>query len=366
LSDSRPFFKTPFLRRRDFLRSLLVSPALVPCTQSALLARTAKFLERGSASKEPERGPLTANADFFVRSHFASPQMNADSWKLEIAGLVSEPLHLSYSDLLLTTPVRVALTMECAGNLSGGKGVGNAMWSGVPLAALLKQAGIKSGASNVILYGADSGKAEDLPAETNFARAIPIDRAMRDSTILAYEMNGSPLPADHGFPLRALVGGWYGMDSVKWLTRIEVSDQPFQGYFQQKHYVTKEKGGSGRPITGMLVNSKFLRPSPDEEIREKIYRAEGLAWAGEASILKVELRWGPAETWQSATLDTNPAPYTWTRWSYDWQVPMPGKYTLEVRATDSNGNMQPSARDSAREDAYELNSSQHINVIVGR
>ena len=306
----------------------------------------------------------TSNADFFIRNHFETPQINPDTWNLEVTGLVSTPLKMSYSDLLLMTPVRLPCTVECAGNLSGGKGVGNAVWSGVSLTSLLKQAGVKSQANTLILYGADSGSGEDLLQNTHFARSIPLEKAMSDSTILAYEMNSSPLPADHGFPLRAIVGGWYGMDSVKWLNRIELTTQPFQGYFQQKHYVAIPKDGMTRPITQMLVSSKFVRPSQDEEIHEKTYRLEGVAWAGEKKVAKVEVRTIDSEAWQIATLSATSSPYVWASWNYDWHVPRPGKFTLEVRATDEAGNTQPEAREPGRQDAYELNTSHRIDVTV--
>lgn len=351
------------MRRRDFLRGLLLTPAVVPFTQSALLRRAAALLQ-GPKSPATFRELITANPDFFIRNHFQTPQIGSEAWNLEITGLVSKPAKLSYSDLLLMNPVRLTCTTECAGNLSGGKGVGNAVWSGVSLAALLRQAEAKSQAAYVILHGADSGTGDELPPGTHFARAIPLEKALNESTLLAYEMNGSPLPAEHGFPLRAIVAGWYGMDSVKWLTRIEVTDQPFQGYFQQKHYVATNRDGSVRPITRMLVSSKFLRPAQDDEIREKTYRVEGVAWAGEGRIAKVEFRAGSNEAWQTAALESSPSPYIWTRWSYDWHVPGPGKYTLEVRATDSDGNTQPMVRDSSRQDAYELNTTQCVNVVA--
>jgi DMSO/TMAO reductase YedYZ molybdopterin-dependent catalytic subunit len=254
--------------------------------------------------------------------------------------------------------------MECAGNASGGIGVGNAVWTGIPLADVLKQARAKASATTVILHGADSGTGEGVPANTHFARAIPFERAMDASTLLVYEMNGSPLPADHGFPLRALVAGWYGMDSVKWLTRIELTSQPFEGYFQQQYYVALQANGERRPITRMLINSKFLRPSDGEEIGAKIYRAEGVAWAGERKISKVEFRTAPGNSWQPATLAAQSATLTWTSWNYDWHIPSAGKYTLEVRASDDEGKIQPDVRDPGRQDAYELNTPHRINVTV--
>ena len=357
------------MERREFLRALLFSPGLVRTwvgMQSALLAgqRPNGAAVQSPLSKQAPRERVTANGDFFVRNHFQTPQISVDSWSLVVDGLVSSPLKLSYSDILLMNSVRRPTTMECAGNISGGVGVGNAVWSGVPLADLLKQAGPRPGASTVVLHGADSGEGEGLPGNTHFARGIPLEKAADASTLLAYEMNGSPLPADHGFPLRALVGGWYGMDSVKWLSRVQISDQPFQGYFQQRHYVALRANGEPRAVTRMLVNSRFLRPSEGEEIHTGTYRVEGVAWAGEGKIAKVEFRPGPGETWQTVTLAASSAPMTWTPWSYDWHVPAAGKYTLEVRATDGEGETQPEARDPDRQDAYELNTSQRISVTA--
>lgn len=369
LVERRKFRMSATMERREFLRALVFSPGLIPSwvgMQSALVAgqRPSRLAFQSPLSKEAPRERVTANGDFFVRNHFRTPQISADSWSLVVDGLVSTPLKLSYSDILLMNSVRRPTTMECAGNISGGVGVGNAVWSGVPLADLLKQAGPKPGASTVVLHGADSGEGEDLPGNTHFARGIPLEKAGDASTLLAYEMNGSPLPADHGFPLRALVGGWYGMDSVKWLSRVEISDQPFQGYFQQKHYVALRANGERRVVTRMLVNSKFLRPSEGEEIHTKTYRVEGVAWAGEGKIAKVEFRTGPGEPWQTVTMAASSASMTWTPWSYDWHVPASGKYTLEVRATDGEGHTQPDARDPGRQDAYELNTPHRIIVTA--
>ncbi len=348
---------------------MLVSAGLVPGylrAQSALLRGNGatSFAFQTPASKEAFRELVTPNADFFIRNHFGTPQISADSWSLEVNGLVSTPLKLSYADLVLMPSVRRPFTMECAGNVAGGIGVGNAAWSGVPLAELLKQAGPRSGATTVVFHGADSGDGEGVPPNTHFARAIPLERAMDASTLLAYEMNDSPLPADHGFPLRAFVPGWYGMDSVKWLARIEIMGQPFQGYFQQKQYMAIRDNGERRPITRMLVNSKFLRPSEGEEIPVMTYRVEGVAWAGERKIAKVEFRVGPVGTGQTATIAASSAAMTWTPWSYDWHIPGPGQYTLEVRATDDEGHTQPDARDPDRQDAYELNTPHRITVTA--
>jgi DMSO/TMAO reductase YedYZ molybdopterin-dependent catalytic subunit len=316
-----------------------------------------------NASNQNTKAFVTSDIDFFVRNHFATPKISDETWRLEIGGLVSKPLKLSYSDLLLMPSARRPSTLECAGNASGGAGVGTAVWSGVPLGDLLQQTGLKPGASTIVFHGADSGEGDGVPSGTHFARAIPLEKAMEPDTLLAYEMNGEPLPAEHGFPLRALVPGWYGMDSVKWLTRIEVLEQPFKGYFQDEKYVSLGAHGASRPITLIQVNSKFLRPSEGEEIRVRTYRAEGVAWAGERKIARVEVRVNGG-AWQPANLSASPVAMTWSTWSYDWQAPSAGKYALEVRATDAEGRSQPDARDPDRKDPYELNTPHRVNVIV--
>ena len=352
--------KSSAMGRREFLRA------------AAAAAFSAKYLRAQSAS--PRSNPasstplpkslLTPNTDFFIRNHFKTPSINEEKWTLEIAGAVTNPIKLSYSDLLLASSVRRPLTTECAGNLSGGAGVSTAIWSGLPLASLLKQAGVRAEATTIIFHGADAGDAEGMPPGTHYARAIPLVKAMDDSTLLAYEMNGSPLPPEHGFPLRALVSGWYGMDSVKWLTRIEVSQEPFKGYFQQQYYVAVKANGDRQVITRMRVNSKFLRPIDAEEIRTKTYQIEGVAWAGEAKIAQVELRFDANGPWQPAELAPPPVPTVWTPWNHAWNIPRPGQYKIEVRATDDQGNTQPLARDPDRKDDYELNTLHRITVTA--
>jgi DMSO/TMAO reductase YedYZ molybdopterin-dependent catalytic subunit len=354
--------------RREFLLKALASGSLA---SGYLRAQAALFRRNGTATgvwsalaDTTVKEVVTPNTDFFVRNHFATPAINADTWNLEIGGMVSTPVKFSYADLLLMSSVRHPSTLECAGNHSGGAGVGTAAWSGVPLAELLKQAGLRAEANTVVFYGADSGGGEGVPTDTHFARGIRLEKAMDASTLLAYEMNGEPLPVDHGFPLRAIVPGWYGMDSVKWLTRIEVLGQPFDGYFQKEEYVALRSKGERQPVTRMQVSSKFLRPSEGEEIRTKIYRVEGVAWAGERKVTKVEVRVDPGGAWQSANLATPSAVMVWAPFNYDWNIARPGQYTLQVRATDDEGRTQPDVRDPDRKDAYELNTPARVSVNV--
>jgi len=354
--------------RREFLLKALASGGLgaryLGSPVSLLLAKST--FDRASPTATPIQNAkelVTPNIDFFIRNHFATPRINDDAWRLEISGLVSKPLQLSYADLVLMPSVRHTSTLECAGNASGGAGVATAVWSGLPLAGLLQQAGLKPGAITIVFHGADFGEGEDVPPGTHFARAIPLEKAMEPATLLAYEMNGDALPAEHGFPLRAVVPGWYGMDSVKWVTRIEVLEQPFKGYFQDEKYVAIGAHGASRPVTRMRVNSKFLRPLEGEEIAVKTYRVEGVAWAGERKIARVEVRVAGG-AWQAANLSASEAAMIWTPWSYEWRVPGSGRYALEVRATDDQGQSQPEVRDPDRKDPYELTTPHRVSVNV--
>src|ERR1700687_3782028 len=339
--------------RRKFLKAListsLASRHLISPAGLRLEKNPFSPTLRTSTSSQETKELVTPNINFFVRNHFATPKISEEAWQLEIHGLVSNPLKLSYSEVLLMPFVRGLSTLECAGNVSGGGGVGTAVWSGLPLGELLHQAGLRVGSTTIVFHGADSGAGENVPPGTHFARAIPLEKAMDPATLLAYEMNGEPLLAEHGFPLRALVPGWYGMDSVKWLTSIEVLERPFKGYFQEERYVSLGARGASEPISRIQVNSKFLRPSEGEEIRVTSYRAEGVAWAGEHKIARVEVRVGGG-AWRPANLSTSPAAMIWTPWSYEWQVPSSGRYTLEVRATDDDGRSQPEVRDPDRKD----------------
>ena len=356
------------IRRREFLLGMMATCGLPPSYLSGHRPFHSNWVATpqiaGMGSDDAVKKLMTANSDFFIRNHFRVPKISAENWNLEIGGLVTNPLKFSYPDLLLASSVRRPLTLECAGNVSGGAGVSTAFWSGLPLVELLKQAGVRADATTVILCGADAGEGEGVPAGTHYARSIPLEKSMDPSTLLAYEMNGEPLPPEHGFPVRAVVSGWYGMDSVKWLTRVEVSREPFKGYFQQERYLAEQANGERLPITRMRVSSKFLRPLDDEEIRTKSYQIEGRAWAGERKISKVELRFDGKGEWQAAVLGESPAAMVWTPWTFAWSVPPAGQYTIDVRASDEEGNSQPMVRDPNRKDDYELNTSQRVSVKV--
>jgi len=318
----------------------------------------------------------------FVRSHFAIPPMDVRTWRLKIEGEVESPLELTYDEVRAMESRTIAVTMECAGNgrafltpaASGAQwergAVSNAEWTGVPLSAVLRRAGLKPSGREVIFEGADRGEIADPtgPAgEMHYARSMPRQKA-NDDVLLAFQMNGEELTPAHGAPLRVIAPGWYGMASVKWLTRIIVTTQPFNGYYQTIDYAYWERGPGAPtlvPITGMQVKAQIARPGFAEAVRVgQTYQVGGAAWTSGAEITKVEISTNGGETWHNTQLLGESIRNAWRLWEYDWQVPMkPGKATLLARATDSAGRTQPTERDPDRR-SYMVNHHLPIEVHV--
>jgi DMSO/TMAO reductase YedYZ molybdopterin-dependent catalytic subunit len=306
---------------------------------------------------------ITPQDEFYVRCHFPIPDVSLNDWRLEIDGAVDTPFELGYEELRAMNASTVTAILECAGNtrsllqpaVSGvpwGPGaVGNASWTGVSVADLLGRAGVHADAIEVIFEGADDGVLVNGPYKerTSFCRSIPVDKALRDA-LLAYDMNGEWLSPAHGFPLRAIVPGWYAMASVKWLRRITVTSRPFTGYFQTLDYTFQDRSNgepARAPLTRQQVKSQIANPVAGEVIaRDSIYRVHGAAWSGDATIQAVELSFDAGAQWQSATLLGDPVHNAWRLWEYEWQAPSQvSQVTLISRATDSRGRVQPVQRD---------------------
>ena len=327
------------------------------------------------------RDPIIPNEQFFVRSHFAVPELDVKTWKLKVEGAIDKPLELTMSELLKLPPKTMTATIECAGNgrvhlvpqvpgLQWGQGaVGNAEWTGVTLASILDAAGVKKSAVDVVLEGADSGvvAAPPSPGSIPFARSIPIEKANRSEVLLAYKMNGETLPASHGFPLRAVVGGWYGMASVKWLSRIVVSEKPYQGFWQTLDYSYFERRDGQPtlvPVQAMLPKAILARPGLFEVIPAgKASRLFGAAWAGENAIDKVDVSVDGGKTWAKARLLAEPKPFQWVLWEYLWEKPTKGEAAIVAKATDAKGATQPTTRDADRR-TYMINHLVPTTVIV--
>ena len=329
---------------------------------------------------EKLEGFFTATESFYVRTHFPIPSIDRDAWWLHVEGDVENPFAINYEQLLELESATIPATLECAGNnrsflqpkvkgVQWGLGaVGTAQWTGVPLSMLLDRAGVKADAYEVILEGSDHGILDDPkspPGELTFARSIPLEKARRD-VLLAYKMNGIDLPAEHGFPVRAIVPSWYAMASVKWLQRIIVADQPFTGYYQTIDYAyweRREAIAELTPLTKMQVKAQISKPSQDEIVpANSLVRVQGAAWTSDGKIAKVELSTDGGSTWSEAKLLGEQKPNAWQLWEFNWQTPTAaGKRTLIARATDSFGRTQPVMRDHDR-GTYMINHLLPIQV----
>ncbi len=294
---------------------------------------------------------------FYVRSHHYTPQVDPDTFTLKLQGEVSTPFTISLRDLRRLPKVELIGVMECAGN---GRGlytprmpglqwtygsVGNARWGGVRLADLLKRAGLKSSAKHVLLDGAD------VPVGTmpKFQRTVPVAKALDPDTILAYEMNGQPLPAAHGAPLRAVIPGWGGDCWVKWLSTIQVLDREFDGFFMKTAYRHPGKAvppgtavdpAQMKPVESLRVKSVIATPRDNVILPQGQTRIAGAAWSGEVPLAKVEVSTDGGRAWNAARLTSSNGRWGWQTWDYAWNA-TPGSYRLMARATDARGGTQP-------------------------
>jgi DMSO/TMAO reductase YedYZ molybdopterin-dependent catalytic subunit len=327
-------------------------------------------------------GFTTPNESFYVRCHFPVPNLAISDWRLKVEGEVEAPFNLTYEELVKMESRTIPATLECAGNnrlflepkVKGVQwalgAVGNATWTGVPLSVLLARAKVKSHAIEVILEGADEGEVDKTPkpsGKISFARSLPLNKAL-DDVLLAHEMNGEKLSATHGFPLRAIVPGWYAMASVKWLRRIIVTARPFNGYYQSLDYSYWDRSGplpSLAPLTAQQVKAEIARPEPGETVpANTTVRVHGAAWSSDAEIAKVEVSLDSGTTWHLAKLSGQSVKNAWRLWDYDWRTPdKPGRTVLMARATDSRGRFQPIERDQDR-GTYMINHILPINVEV--
>jgi DMSO/TMAO reductase YedYZ molybdopterin-dependent catalytic subunit len=310
---------------------------------------------------------ITPTKSFYVRTHFPIPKIDRDAWWLHVEGEVEKPFAINYEELVELESVTIPVTLECAGNnrnflepkvkgVQWGLGaVGTAEWTGVPLSVLLDRAIVGSNAREVILEGADHGMLDDPkspPGELTFSRSVPIEKAKCD-VLLAYRMNGKDLPPEHGFPVRAIVPGWYAMASIKWLQRIIVSSEQFAGYYQTLDYAYWKRQGDIAeltPLAEMHVKAEIAKPAQGETVpANSSIRVHGAAWTSDGEITKVELSTDGGSSWSEANLLGESKPNAWRLWEFNWKTPsVPGKQTLVARATDSLGQTQPVQRDPDR------------------
>ncbi|MDJ0781818.1 MAG: sulfite oxidase [Desulfosarcinaceae bacterium] len=300
------------------------------------------------------RSWLTPNDAFFERNQGLQPDppIDVETWSLRIEGEVVTPHTFSYADLLGMPKDTVANTLECSGNsrsllkskAAGNPwtigGVGNAVWGGVALRHLLERVGLKASAKHVAFEGLDTPTGK---AQIKFIRSIPLAKAL-DATLLAYEMNGEPLPPAHGFPLRSLALGWTGANCVKWLHRIRVLAHPHEGFFMDKVYRVFQKGMApeeGTVVTGLTLKSIITQPLDGDQLPLGEILVLGAAYAGELEIADVAFSSDNGRSWQPTEFIGPREPFSWRQWRHIWRPTAPGDYTLLARASAVDGRRQP-------------------------
>ena len=329
---------------------------------------------------EALRYDVTPAGLHYLLTHYDIPAVDEGSWRLEVAGEVERPLSLTAADLRRRGAVEVCSTMECAGNGRARfdpmpasqpwllEAVGTARWRGVPLQSVLEEAGLGGRAVEVLFTGLDHGVEGGV--EQSYQRSLTVEEAMRDDVLLAFEMNGAPLLPQHGFPLRLVVPGWYGMTNVKWLGAVTVIDHRFDGYQQDHSYrLRADEQDPGTPLTRMLPRALMVPPGmPEFLTRERIlapgeHVLEGRAWSGHAPIAGVEVSVDGGATWEPAATDRDiDQPWAWCSWTHRWTA-TPGRYELCCRASDEAGNAQPSEA-GWNLGGYANNSPQRVVVTV--
>jgi DMSO/TMAO reductase YedYZ molybdopterin-dependent catalytic subunit len=294
---------------------------------------------------------ITPNAQFYVRNHFSVPALDAADWQLTVTGSVEHLLAFRLHDLYAMRSVTQVVTLECAGNnrvafqgQAPGEqwrlgAVSTAEWTGVPLVEILDRAKPTPGAREVLFRGADCGPVDGQSRTVSFERSLRLDDIADSNALLAYQMNGAPLPSQHGYPLRLIVPGWYGVASVKWLTEIDVIDHAFDGYFQTERYRYVGLPG-GPPVRHQRVRALITEPVAGQVINRGEMTIRGLAWSGFAPIAGVRVRVGERR-WHDAHLVGPPQPHGWRRWELHTRLNQPGNTTVRARAIDTSGRSQP-------------------------
>jgi sulfane dehydrogenase subunit SoxC len=329
---------------------------------------------------EALRYELTPVGLHYLLIHYDIPDLDRSRWRLRVDGAVRRPVELRLDDLRRRPRVSATVTLECAGNGRAlleprpisqpwlTDAVGTAAWTGAALAPLLAEAGVAAGAVEVAFTGADHGIERGV--EQDYARALPLAEAMRPDTLLAYEMNGMPLPPQHGWPLRLVVPGWYGMAQVKWLTRITVLDAPFTGFQNAQAYRLKQEAEDpGEPVTRIMPRALMIPPGyPDFMSRTRFVPAgrhlvHGRAWSGWAPVSRVEVSADGGLSWQDAALGPAAGPHAWRGWQWTWDAAEPGECDLIARASDESGRVQPTVAPWNRQ-GMANNLVQRVRVVV--
>jgi sulfite oxidase len=329
----------------------------------------------GETPMEVIQNWITPIAIYCARNHFETPLVDVNQWTLDVDGLVSKPLSLTYSDVPELPQRTLVVTMECAGNNRtdltlpvkgsqfGDGAISTAIWVGVSLRYVLELAGVADGAVEVFFEGVDSERGAPGQPVVPYQRSLLMEAALHPDTVLAYLMNSEELPTDHGYPIRLVVPGWYGMASVKWLNKITVLDHLFEGFFQADRYIMENEDGGMGSLRDMVVKSLITSPRHGQIFDVRPHQITGLAWSGEGAVTKVEISDDFGQNWRPAKLGGLNLQYAWQQWATTWQPQYPGHHTLMARATDASGSIQP-METNWNELGYAINGAQSVCVNV--
>ncbi|AND39997.1 MULTISPECIES: sulfite oxidase [Cytobacillus] len=346
---------------------------------------SAPYLKTLSLSPENQESPIhflecwkTPQEYFYLRNHFSYPLINPQNLFLSISGNVNKAMEISLSELYRFPSKTILVPLECAGNnrakfkpkVFGEQweegAVSQGKWKGVPLKELLNKAGLLDGSKEAVFAGLDFGERKDLNESFYFARSLPIEKALHEDTIVAYEFNGKPLPYKQGYPFRLIVPQWYAMASVKWLRNIFIIQHEFNGPFQSKDYVYypyKDSDLDKRPVTAINVNSTIQQPLNYSIIKEGFHTIRGIAWTGTGAINEVAISIDHGDTWRKTSLKHREnEKFSWVKWHFDWEA-YKGEHTILVRASDSEGNIQP-IKPYWNRKGYGYNAVQKIKIRV--
>jgi DMSO/TMAO reductase YedYZ molybdopterin-dependent catalytic subunit len=303
---------------------------------------------------EALRDATTPSSLVYIRCNFEMPEVTAESWRLSVGGMVARPVEFSFERLISMPHHRVHATMECAGNARrfmhpvppgtqwGQGAVSTVVFGGTPLRCVLEECGLDAAAVEIVFEGADGGSVDGT--SMRFARSLPTDIALHPDTLIAWSMNDAPLERAHGYPARLFVPGWYGVASVKWLSRIEAVERPFAGHFQKERYIYLDHPlqRQGAPVTSMGIRSLITSHSDGSSVTSGAsVKLAGIAWCGSGEVKRVEVSADNGSSWQEARLSPGPSRWAAGHWEHDWTPGEPGEHLLMARAEDDRGNRQP-------------------------
>src|ERR1700730_12351284 len=364
------------LQRADPATALDPEEACQDAIEAGLVVHRAYPLNCETSIPALAGSVIVPNARFYVRNHFGIPKLDAETYRLDVSGLVERTLSMSLRVLRTIPSQTKVLTLECAGNgrtlfdppIEGEKwelgAVSTAEWTGVPLTEVLDRAGVRRGAQEVVFHGADRGSVDGRSQPIAFERSLPLDEIRAIDALLAFAMNGEVLPIHHGYPVRLVVPGWYAVASVKWLTGIEVIGEPFAGHYQRDKYRFEwERDGEvvREPVTLQRVRALITEPEPNAELPRGEVAIRGVAWSGAAPIAQVEVNLNGG--WQPARLIGDRTRHSWQWWELIVHLDEPGTRTLRARATDLAGRMQPDHAEWNRL-GYGNNSVQAVAISI--